>query len=100
MKYWEKPFGKPKPEVVSGEITIIKDRCKGCGFCIEYCPREVLVFSEAFNKKGYHPPEVANAEACTSCRLCELICPDFAIFWLDLSIENTEQKEVPLGQPK
>ena len=67
--------GKPK-----GNIHIIVDRCKGCGFCIEFCPKEVLVRSETYNAKGYHPPEIENEEACAACGLCELICPDFAIF--------------------
>ena len=80
MKHWETPFGKPKPLVVSGHINILKDRCKGCSFCIEYCPRQVLEFSPEFNTKGYHPPRVAQPDACTFCGLCELICPDFAIF--------------------
>ncbi|MEA3475653.1 MAG: 4Fe-4S binding protein [Candidatus Cloacimonadota bacterium] len=90
MKYWEKPFGKEKPKIVSGEIHIIKERCKGCNFCIEYCPRDVLEVSEEFNEKGYHPPKVAKPEMCTFCGLCELICPDFAIF-------VTELKETPTG---
>lgn len=80
MKYWEKPFGKDKPKTVSGEIHIIADRCKGCNFCIEYCPRDVLEVSEEFNEKGYHPPKIVKPDQCTFCGFCELICPDFAIF--------------------
>jgi len=80
MKYWERPFGKSKPETVKGEIHVVEDRCKGCNFCVEYCPRDVLELSDRFNKKGYHPPEVVKPDACTGCKLCEMICPDFAIF--------------------
>ncbi|HHI87904.1 MAG TPA: 4Fe-4S dicluster domain-containing protein [Candidatus Cloacimonetes bacterium] len=80
MRYWDKPFGKEKPKTICGEIYIIPDRCKGCSFCIEYCPRDVLELSEDFNKKGYHPPVVAKPDRCTFCGLCEMICPDFAIF--------------------
>ena len=36
--------------------------------------------SEAFNRKGYHPPVVVREEACLDCALCEWICPEFAIF--------------------
>ena len=80
MRFWEKPFGKEKPKTVCGEIHIINDRCKGCSFCIEYCPRDVLEVSKDFNKKGYHPPIVVKPDMCTFCGLCEMICPDFAIF--------------------
>lgn len=63
-----------------GSVTISVELCKGCGFCIAFCPSEALVFSDDFNAKGYHPPRVADPEACTGCGLCGLYCPDFAIF--------------------
>ena len=56
------------------------ERCKGCGFCVEYCPKAVLEMSEEFNVKGYHPPKVVKHGECVNCNLCEMICPDFAIF--------------------
>ena len=79
MKYWEKPFGKEKPKVVTGDIIVIKDRCKGCNFCIEFCPNNVLEISTEFNIKGYHPPQVVNIDRCAFDGLCERICPDSAI---------------------
>jgi formate hydrogenlyase subunit 6/NADH:ubiquinone oxidoreductase subunit I len=36
--------------------------------------------SEAFNRKGYHPPEVVKRGECVNCNLCEMICPEFAVF--------------------
>ena len=71
---------KPETGVISTTINIIEDRCKGCGFCIDFCPRDVLEFSEEFNPKGYHPPRVRDPEACVGCGLCEMLCPEFAIF--------------------
>jgi 2-oxoglutarate ferredoxin oxidoreductase subunit delta len=68
-------------------ITIIKDFCKGCGFCIEYCPKKVYELSEEMNKKGYRLPWAVHAEECTECGLCDLHCPDFAII-----IEKTKKK--------
>ena len=85
MKYWRKPVALEKTP--QWEIHIIKERCKGCGFCVEFCPRGVLEVSEEFNSKGYHPPRVKNGEACVGCRFCEMICPEFAIFVVEAEKE-------------
>ena len=77
-----------KLKIPHGELHIIKDRCKGCGFCVEYCPCDVLELSEEFNVKGYHPPVVVEPEKCVNCGLCELICPEFAIFSLPKGAEE------------
>jgi 2-oxoglutarate ferredoxin oxidoreductase subunit delta len=48
---------------------------------VTYCPKDVLVISDdKTNTKGYYLPETAAPEACVACGLCELICPEFAIF--------------------
>jgi len=63
-----------------GKVHIIKDRCKQCGICIEFCPTGVLAFSEDFNKKGFHYSIPVHPESCINCKNCELMCPDFAIY--------------------
>ena len=83
MKLWRKPLDADEWEAPKGKVFIIEERCKDCGFCIEFCPRNVLEESQKFNSKGYHPPEVVNPDDCVRCELCELICPEFAIFVLD-----------------
>ncbi len=80
MEFWRQPLDLDRARSVRGEVIVIEDRCKGCGFCVEYCPRDVLVLSGKFNPKGYHPPEVDRPEFCVNCGLCEMICPEFAIF--------------------
>ncbi len=83
MKYWRKPLDLAETQTTLGKVVIIDDRCKGCGFCIAYCPREVLRLSSDFNKKGYHPPDVVNASKCANCHFCEVLCPEFAIYSVD-----------------
>lgn len=80
MDFWRVPFDKDDIEVARGIVNILADRCKGCGYCIEYCPKEVLAFSNEFNKKGYHPPAVVKPDDCVNCHYCEIICPEFAIY--------------------
>ena len=70
MKYWRTPLDLDQVKVPHGDVHIIADRCKGCGFCVEYCPKDVLVMSEEFNRKGYHPPEGRQGTASASTATC------------------------------
>ncbi len=72
---------------MKSEIHIIKERCKGCGICIEICQAGVLEVSEELNANGYHFPYVKEPEECINCGMCEMFCPDFAI-WVALKEEE------------
>ncbi len=61
------------------DIMIKKDLCKGCGICIDVCPRNVLTGSDEINEYGLYYPMVSDLKRCIVCRLCELYCPDFAV---------------------
>ncbi len=63
-----------------GTVFVRGEICKGCSYCIDFCPTDCLGFSKEFNSKGYHYPVLARPEDCTGCDLCGLYCPDFAIF--------------------
>jgi 2-oxoglutarate ferredoxin oxidoreductase subunit delta len=52
--------------------------CKGCYFCIRYCPMGVFSSSGEIGELGYVIAKVEHPEKCTGCRLCLIYCPDFA----------------------
>jgi 2-oxoglutarate ferredoxin oxidoreductase subunit delta len=53
--------------------------CKGCYLCSHYCPKKIIKPSGKRNGKGYIIPCMAEPEACTKCKTCELICPELAL---------------------
>ena len=69
------------------KIYIDKERCKGCGICVEVCQTSVLEISEEQNTQGYSFPVAAVPDECISCGLCEMLCPDFAIWILSCQDE-------------
>lgn len=80
------------PKKAYGRVYVNRDRCKGCGFCIEFCPRKVLTRDKTLNRLGYHPPHIAKLDACRGCDLCGLFCPDLAIYGVCLdSIEDDDE---------
>jgi 2-oxoglutarate ferredoxin oxidoreductase subunit delta len=70
------PEQKPATHV---KITINKDRCKGCTYCAEFCPRKALKMSQEISAKGYILATVDDPAKCSGCGLCEIICPEYAI---------------------
>jgi 2-oxoglutarate ferredoxin oxidoreductase subunit delta len=71
---------KERATMAKGSVQIVVERCKACGFCVEFCPSHVLALSSAFNAKGYHTPYLVHPDKCSGCDLCGMYCPDFAIF--------------------
>jgi 2-oxoglutarate ferredoxin oxidoreductase subunit delta len=62
---------KKKPKLK--RHVIYREWCKGCGICVEFCPKNVLALDE--NEKAV----VVRQEDCICCRMCEYRCPDLAI---------------------
>ena len=54
-------------------LEITEAWCKGCDICVKMCPERCLRLN------ARRVAEVANPAACTACRRCEWLCPDFAI---------------------
>ena len=40
------------------KIKLNISRCKGCGYCVEECPRKALSFSGHISDKGYDTVQV------------------------------------------
>ena len=55
------------------KISIVPRYCKGCEICVKLCPTQVLGMDMFL-------VNVVDVNKCTACNLCELRCPDFAIF--------------------
>ena len=83
MQLWRRPLDADLVLAPRGKVVILAERCKGCSFCVDFCPRETLAMSAEFNSKGYHPPEVVAPDSCVDCKLCEMLCPEFAIYSVD-----------------
>jgi 2-oxoglutarate ferredoxin oxidoreductase subunit delta len=86
------PLDIEEARVPRGQVHIIPQRCKGCDFCIQFCPVQMLEFSDEVNKKGLHFPSVKKGmeEACTHCQFCNLLCPEMAIYTTDTAAKEGE----------
>lgn len=56
------------------KILVNLEWCKGCGICISFCPKSVLI-AEGLDQKVH----VADESLCIGCKMCQVHCPDFAI---------------------
>ena len=61
------------------KIVVIAERCKSCGYCVKFCPQQILAIGRTVNEKGYEIVESVRPEECTGCAICARMCPDGAI---------------------
>ena len=58
------------------KLTFKEDLCKGCGLCVNACPKHILELSTShLNKKGYAPVTLAKPDECIGCGICVDACP-------------------------
>ena len=62
-----------------GRVVAQRDRCKACGYCVAFCPKDVLGMSDDLNVRGVHYACVVDKDRCTGCAICGIVCPDMAI---------------------
>ena len=55
-------------------LTVDPTWCKGCGICVEFCPKGVLTLEGGKIK-------INSIDDCIACGMCESLCPDYAIWF-------------------
>ena len=54
--------------------------CKGCGLCVDACPKKILLIDpQQINHKGHSPVKMTDETRCTGCGFCSAMCPDCVI---------------------
>ena len=61
------------------KVEVDTARCKGCGLCVNVCPKKCLELTKALNGKGYHPAALVREGDCISCAMCAQMCPDVCL---------------------
>lgn len=64
---------------MKGKITIDRELCKGCNYCLLFCPKGVIAIESEFNMNGYFPAKVEQPDKCSGCAICAEMCPEIAI---------------------
>lgn len=66
--------------LILAKLTFKEELCKGCGLCVNACPKQILQLSrERLNQKGHSPVEIIDQEKCIACAFCATMCPDCVI---------------------
>ena len=55
-----------------GKIVVDMSICKGCGYCVQFCPAHTSGY-------GNHCAEPVEGAKCVGCAVCAIVCPDTAI---------------------
>jgi pyruvate/2-oxoacid:ferredoxin oxidoreductase alpha subunit/NAD-dependent dihydropyrimidine dehydrogenase PreA subunit len=84
---------RPKP-------VVLPRLCKGCGRCIEACPRDCITLGQEINQDSGLIPVVIDLEVCNGCGLCITACPEpYGLATNEYELEDPRQlygeREVP-----
>ena len=66
--------------MIKGEITVSKAYCKGCGLCVEFCPRGCIeIPGDKLSDLALPLALFVEPDLCTACAVCGWMCPERAI---------------------
>ena len=57
------------------EVEIDHELCKGCGRCVNACPKKIIALNGKINSMGY-PTAVPSNDGCIGCGACFYGCPE------------------------
>ena len=69
-------FKLKKGVIKLSKLQIERTRCKGCGYCVEVCPKKALSLTGGVSDQGYDTVAVDEA-LCIQCGACYRVCPDY-----------------------
>jgi len=61
------------------QVNFLEQYCKGCGLCVHFCPKNIIVLAQYTNDQGYNPATINDMTKCTGCALCARMCPHVVI---------------------
>ncbi len=84
-----------------GIPVIDKKRCTGCGLCALDCETKALVVNQVSGKQTYQL--LFREEACNACRICQEVCPEHCLQWMETEPEKhagegVNPSTLPLGR--
>ncbi|MGI5874498.1 MAG: 4Fe-4S binding protein [Bacillota bacterium] len=75
-----KEFKSIVNESGKGKFYLFTELCKGCGLCIEKCPKHDIGWTDRLGIYGAPTVESGRGEeGCIACKTCQNICPECAI---------------------
>lgn len=63
------PFGRLKDVAT---LKLNKDKCIGCGMCVQVCPHQVFIIEEG-------KADILDKDGCMECGACAQNCPTAAV---------------------
>ena len=72
-------FKSVMTECGKGKFYLFTELCKGCGLCIEKCPKNAIGWADRLGIYGAPTVEPGHGDDSNACKTCQTICPECAI---------------------